>query len=492
MSIKLNKKNLEQIESKGHKIPKYDNTSISAGIVHFGVGNFHRAHQAVYLNRLFNKGLDKNWGIVGAGVMPYDEKMREALENQDYLFSVVEQSANDNNFEVVGSIIDYLSVNDKLAIIEKLSQENIKIVSLTITEGGYFIDYSTGLFDDKNPSIIEDAKSLENPKTVFGLILAALKRRKENNIEPFTVMSCDNIPHNGVVTKNTLVGLANMIDNNFADWIKQNVAFPNGMVDRITPATTQRERDSIVNNFQVSDEVPVFCEDFIQWVLEDNFPLGRPALEKVGVEFVEDVTPYENMKIRILNGGHAVIAYISGLLDIDLSYEAMRDPLVLEYLRKVEKDEIIPNVPAVPNTNIAQYYKKIEERFSNPKIEDSIRRLCLDGTNRQPKFIIPTIADCIKNNIDFKGLALESALWCRYCYGTTESGATIEANDPNWDELHDIALKAKDNPTLWLDMKSIYGEIGMNSKFRDYFTKSLTALHTKGVRAVVQEYIAGK
>lgn len=487
--MKLNKNNLTLLP-KNVKAPNYKLEDLKAGIVHFGVGNFHRSHQAVYLHELFNQGLDLDWAIVGSGVRSHSAEMKEMLEDQDFLYSLVEQSANSDKAEVLGVITDYVCGNDcHEAIIEKLCEESIKIVSLTITEGGYFIDNTSGLFANKDPDIIYDSKNTETPKTVFGFMIAALKRRKERGIKPFTIMSCDNIPHNGNVTKNTMVGLSKLSDETFSKWIEENVAFPNGMVDRITPATTKREKDLLKDVYGLEDEITVFSEDFKQWVLEDNFPTGRPALEKVGVEFVEDVSPYEHMKIRILNGGHATIAYIAALLDIEFGYEAMANPLVLKFFQKVQEKEILPILPPVPNTDLFEYYKKIEERFSNPKIADTISRLCYDGSNRQPKFIIPSIADCVEQNVDMKGLALESALWCRYCYGKTSSGKIIENNDPIWDRLNKTAIEAKENPLIWLEMEDIYGDVGKSKVFQDTFTEMLDLIWENGVERAVKAYI---
>jgi mannitol 2-dehydrogenase len=233
-------------------------------------------------------------------------------------------------------------------VIDKLADPATKIVSTTITEGGYFIDPASQKFNPKHPDIVADAANPDKPKTVFGLILAGLKKRRAAGVQPFTVMSCDNIPHNGHVTEDAVVGLAQLSDPEFAAWIKANVAFPNGMVDRITPATTDRERQILREQFAVEDNWPVFGEPFKQWVLEDNFPAGRPALETVGVQFAKDVSPFELMKIRILNGGHAAIAYPGGLLDIHFVHEAMEHPLVRGFLAKLERDEIIPTVPPVP------------------------------------------------------------------------------------------------------------------------------------------------
>jgi len=488
MAIKLNKSNLDKLPTDIKSLA-YSQSDLSAGILHFGVGNFHRSHQAVYLNSLFNKGLDHNWAIVGSGVLQSDEKMRVLLQEQDFLTTVVEQSSSKSSALITGAMIDYLSPNSPEKIIEKLVDPSIRIVSLTITEGGYFINSATSLFDDKHDAIIYDSLNPSNPKTVFGLILAGLKKRKELGIAPFTVMSCDNIPHNGKVTCDSLAGLAKLSDEEFSLWIKEKVAFPNGMVDRITPATTNREKELLISDFGIEDNWPVFCEDFTQWVLEDNFPNGRPALEKVGVQFVEDVTPYEHMKIRILNGGHAVIAYLGGLLDIKFAHEAMENSLILGFFKKIQENEIIPVLPPVPNTDLNEYGKTIESRFSNPKIADTIVRLCYDGSNRQPKFIIPSIADCIEKNIDMEGLSLVCALWCKYCYGQTENGTKIESNDPNWERLNKTAIAAKNNPLVWIEMEDIYGEVGKNKIFQENFTLALNSLWSKGVSSTIQEYL---
>ena len=472
--------------------PGYSRASLSAGIIHFGVGNFHRSHQAVYLDDLFNLGEGHDFALIGAGVRAADEEMRQKLLAQDLLTTVVEQEADSSAARVTGSMIGYIKPGETEEIISALADPAIRIASLTITEGGYFINSATGKFDPAHPDIVADAANPGAPKTVFGLLLAGLARRRKKGIAPFTVMSCDNIPHNGVVTKNSLVGLADLFDAELGGWIRSNVAFPNGMVDRITPATGDRERNMLEADFGISDNWPVFCEGFKQWVLEDNFPSGRPALEKVGVQFVKDVSPFELMKIRILNGGHAVIAYPAALMDIHFVHEAMENPLVSGFLTKVEQDEIIPSVPPVPDTDIQDYFKLIVRRFSNPKIGDTISRLCLDGSNRQPKFIIPTIADRLKAGKSVTGLALESALWCRYCFGESDSGKLIAPNDPSaWDRLQEISKRAKHDSSAWLAMRDIYGDTAGSKDFADAFDAALKALWRIGTKETLVRYIAG-
>ena len=492
MPIELSRDAFKELSATA-AVPSYDPGKLKAAIVHFGVGNFHRAHQAVYLDDLFSLGLDHDWGLIGAGVRQADEGMRQKLMAQDWLTTVVEQEADVSTARVTAPMIDHLKIGDSHAIINKLADPAIRIVSLTITEGGYYIDPATQRFDPTHPDIAADAKDLlTNPRTVFGLILAGIKRRRDIGIEPFTVMSCDNIPGNGHVTQNAIIGLAKLIYPELAAWVQANVAFPNGMVDRITPATSDRERNMLTDNFGIVDNWPVFCESFRQWVLEDNFPAGRPALEKVGVQFVPDVAPFEHMKIRILNGGHATIAYPAALMDIHFVHEAMENSLVRGFLEKVERDEIIPIVPPVPDTNLNDYYTLIDRRFSNPKIGDTITRLCLDGSNRQPKFILPSAADRLKAGQSVTGLALVSALWCRYCYGETDSGKAIAPNDPSWTRLTAQAKKAKDYPKAWLEMTDIFGELSRNPTYVAAFSHALETLWSIGTKATLEAYLAGK
>ena len=469
--------------------PAYDRGKLTAGILHFGPGNFHRAHQQIYLNDLLNQNKDLDWAIIGASIMPNDEPLRTTMLAQDCLGSVVEQSAVKSVARISGAMIDYLPVGDVEAILDCLASPAIRIVSMTVTEGGYFVDSETGFFNNEHPAIVADAAHIDAPKTIFGIIVNALRARRDKGESAFTVMSCDNLPHNGVVARGAVIGLATLVDAQLADWIEKNASFPNGMVDRIAPATGPREKTLIVEEHGIHDNYPVFCEDYLQWVLEDKFVNGRPQLESVGVQFVDDVTPFETMKIRMLNGGHAVIAYPAGLLDIEYADQAMLHPLIKGFLDKIEKQEIIPTVPSVPGTDLQAYYALISARFANPKIGDTIRRLCLDGTNRQPKFIIPTLRDRIASRGTIDGLAIVSALWCRYCYGETESGTVIEPNDPSWSVLKQTATEAKDNPEKWLAMEDVYGTLGENEIFRATFSKYLNALWAHGTEKVLQQYI---
>jgi mannitol 2-dehydrogenase len=489
MTIRLSRAALSELPD-GVAAPKYRPSDVSPGILHFGVGNFHRAHQAVYLDDLFNAGLSRDWAIVGAGVFDSEIFAREKLRQQDFLTTVVEQDEGQLSGRVTGAMTDFIVPGDASSIVARLADPAIRIVSLTITEGGYFLDSATGRFNVRHPAIIADAVDLDRATTVFGFILRGLKRRRAAGTSAFTVMSCDNIPHNGEVTRHSLVGLARLADDGLADWIENHVAFPNGMVDRITPATTDRQRRLLIDRFGIEDASPVFCEPFRQWVLEDRFAAGRPALEAAGVQFVEDVQPFELMKIRILNGGHAAIAYPAGLLGIEFVHEAMAEPLVSGFLQRLEQEEIIPTVPPVPGVVLGAYFQLISRRFSNPTIGDTVRRLCLDGSNRQPKFIVPTIADRLQAGNGIGGLALESALWCRYCFGTAEDGSAIEPNDPDWTRLQATSRAARADPAAWLAMADIYGNVGQSPVFSAAFAASLAAVWRDGVRPTLTRYLA--
>lgn len=474
----------EQARSGGYKI-----ADVTPGILHFGVGNFHRAHQAHYLDLLMELNGDLQWGIIGAGVMPGDGALRERLKLQNYLSTIVEETTTQSRTHIIGSMIDFLPIGDAEAIISTIASPDIKIISLTITEGGYFLDELTGKFNPNHRAIVTDITTPEPPKTIFGLILAGLARRKSRGLGGLTILSCDNLPHNGIVARDAVIGMATQINRELLDWIEVHITFPSSMVDRITPATGERELERIRVEFGIDDVAPVFCEDFKQWVLEDSFAAGRPELEKVGVEFTTDVAAYELMKLRILNGGHAAMAYPAELLGYKYSADAMADRLIVEYLEALYKREIIPSVPPVSNTNLNAYAERVVTRFSNSRIVDTIERLCNDGKNRQPKFIIPTIRDRLVDKLDVTGLALVSALWCRYCQGKREDGSQIVSTDSTWSDLQSVAIASNANPAAWLQQTDIYGDLGENEDFVVAFAHALDLIRTKGVRFTLNDYV---
>ena len=486
--LPLNENNLESIQSAVLK-PNYIRSNLSAGILHIGVGNFHRAHLSWYLHRLMQKDLAKDWAIIGSGITQYDVKMREGLQAQDFLTTLIELDPEGNqSCEVVGPMIGYVPVernNQKLII--AMSDSNIRIVSLTVTEGGYFLD-ENGDFNLKHPDIIHDINNPNIPKTVFGVIVSALKNRKKNNIGPFTGLSCDNLMQNGNKLKQAIIGIAKEQDLKLSEWINQNCTFPNAMVDCIVPRTGEIEID-IVRNLGIEDLAPVSHEDFRQWVIEDKFCKGRPPWEKVGVQFSDNVHGYEDQKIRILNGGHQILANAAELLNIETVRDAMKNKMIVSLLEKIEKDEIIPHIKPVPGYTPLEYYELIASRFSNPSIQDTTRRVAFDGSSRHAGFLVPSIKDGIKHNISIIGLSLAEALWARMCEGTREDGSIIEPNDPHWEKLNACAKKSKENPLEWLEQLEIYGDTSKDDKFRDYFSKWLKMIYQEGVENTLNEYL---
>jgi mannitol 2-dehydrogenase len=487
MSIPLNDAALQNLPD-GVAGPAYDRSSLTGGVLHVGVGNFHRAHMQVYLDRLFNMGRDHDFAVVGAGVRPSDAQMRDRLLAQDCLTTVVELDPSGLSARVIGSMIDFVPVEPE-AIIAAMASPAIRIVSTTVTEGGYYVDAKTDGFAADHPDMQADARNLHAPRTVFGMILAALRRRREAGIPPFTVLSCDNLPENGHVAARTVIGLARLQDPTFGEWVATHVAFPNSMVDCITPATSDRERQMVQDRFGLLDTAPVACEPFRQWVLEDNFPQGRPAWEEVGAEFVTNVAQYELMKLRILNGGHAAIAYPGALLGHHFVHDAMVDRRIADWLSALTRREIQPTLAPIAGVSYDVYRELIAERFSNPEVGDTIPRLCLDGSNRQPKFILPTARQALAEGRPFAGLALEVALWCRYCVGVDEAGSPIAPNDENWDDLRARAVAAKTDPAEFLSNTLVFGDMGQDPRFADAFGRQLASLWSNGVEATLAAYV---
>jgi mannitol 2-dehydrogenase len=469
--------------------PTYDRSRLRAGIVHIGVGNFHRAHMARYTDDLFAKGLDHDWAILGAGVRPADAAMRDKLEAQDWLTTAVELGPDRMRARVVGSMIGFVPVDaDNQALIRAIADPAIRIVSLTVTEGGYYIDAATQRFDAGHPDIQHDAQNPDRPRTAFGAIVAALKARRAAGQAPFTAQSCDNLPGNGNILRATVVTLARLSDPDLADWIDREVTFPNSMVDSIVPATGPKELALVRERFGIDDAAPVTHEPFRQWVIEDRFCAGRPRWEEVGVTFTDQVHDYEVMKIRILNGGHAAICYPAALLGLEIVSEAMADARIRRFFRKVEETEMVPHVRAVPGMAPHAYLDLIDGRFSNPAIADTTRRLGFDGSNRQPKFILPAVADGLAAGTPVEGLALVSAAWCRYCCGTTDAGQPVADNDPDWANLNARALAARDRPEQWLAMPQVYGDLAGKPRFADAFARWLRLIHAEGTEAALAAY----
>ncbi|MEM9732039.1 MAG: mannitol dehydrogenase family protein [Pseudomonadota bacterium] len=472
--------------------PTYDRSAITPGIVHIGLGNFHRAHQAWYLHRLMQRGMAMDWGIIGAGVRPGDEAQRQRLAAQDHLTTLIELDPKGHSAEIIGSMIGFVPVEkDNAALIAQMADPAIRIVSLTVTEGGYYMDPATKAFHADHPDMRHDGASPDKPITAFGAMIAALARRRKAGHGPLTCQSCDNLQGNGDILRQTLVCLARLSDPDLADWIDVNCAFPNAMVDCIVPATGEKEL-ALARAFGLPDAAPVTHENFRQWVIEDRFCTGRPPWEAVGVTITNDVHAYEAMKLRLLNGGHQLIADAGEILGVETISGCMEHPLIGDYLRKVARNEIAPHVAPVPGMTPLAYLDLIDARFSNPEIVDTVRRVAFDGSSRQTGFVLPSLRDGLAVGTTVEGLALSQALWARMCEGTREDGATIEPNDPIWNQLTEAAKAAKSNPQAWLDQRDLYGDLADNAAFQKSFTRWLFMIWAEGADSAIRQYLGNK
>lgn len=486
--MKLSNANLTKLP-QAVQVPTYNRTTLTPGILHIGMGNFHRAHQAWYLHRLMQQGLAMDWAIIGAGVRPNDEAQRQRMAGQDYLTTLIELDPSGQRAEVIGSIVDFVPVQpDNVALIARMAQPDIRIVSLTVTEGGYYIDPVTQGFSEAHPDIQHDAKNPDSPRTAFGAMVAALKRRRVAGHGPFTGQSCDNLQGNGAILRQTVVSLARLSDADLADWIDQSCSFPNSMVDCIVPATGPKEI-ALAQSFGFTDAAPVTHENFRQWVIEDDFCAGRPDWDRAGATFSSDVHAYEAMKIRILNGGHQIISDPGEILSVELISGCMAHAGIRAFFRKVAAQEIAPHVKPVPGMTPQAYVDLIDRRFSNPEIVDTVRRVAFDGSSRHTGFLLPVLRDALRAGTGIEGLALSQALWARMCQGTREDGSLIDANDPLWSRLTQAAQAARSNPQTWLNQTEFYGDLGEHAAFSGAFSRWLALIWDQGTEAALEAYI---
>ncbi len=471
--------------------PTYDRDAVSVGIVHLGVGGFHRAHEAMYVDRLMNRGLAMDWGICGVGVMPHDRGMRDALGAQDCLFTLVVKSP-DGTVEprVIGSIVEYLfAPDDADAVVERMADPRVRIVSLTITEGGYNISAVSGDFDRANPDVLHDLEPGAVPRTTFGLVTEAIERRRRRGVPPFTIVSCDNIQGNGEVARRSFAAFAAMRSPELAACVRE-MHFPTSMVDRITPATTDADRAELTERFGVQDRWPVVCEPFIQWVLEDSFGAGRPPLEQAGVQVVADVEPYELMKLRLLNASHQALCYFGYLAGYRLVHEVCQDPLFAAFVRAYMDREGSPTLPTVPGIDLDDYKSTLIERFSNPAVRDTVARLCAESSDRIPKWLLPVIRENLAAGRDVTLAAAVVASWARYAEGVDEQGAPIEVVDQLRTSLMANAGRQHDDPLAFVANRDVFGDLVDDERFTTAYTAALASLHRVGARATLEALMA--
>ena len=490
--MKLDKHNLSHLGTDIAR-PAYSPADTRQGIAHIGVGGFHRAHQAFYTDALMNKGQGLEWSICGVGLRPEDRNVRDALASQDYLYTLFELGDTpDTETRVIASISGMLlAEDDPQALIDKLSSPEIRIVSLTITEGGYCIDDSNGQFMAHLPQIRHDLAHPEQPTTVFGFLCAALARRRAEGTPAFTLMSCDNLPHNGAVTRKALLAFAALRDPDLRDWIDRNVTFPNAMVDRITPMTSAAHRLKLADEKNIDDAWPVVCEPFVQWVLEDKFVSGRPAWEQVGVQFTDDVTPYEEMKIKLLNGSHLALTYLGFLKGYRYVHETMNDPLFVRYIRAYMDLDVTPQLAAVPGIDLESYKDTLIERFSNQAIADQLERVCSDGSSKFPKFTVPTLNRLISDNGSLERASLVVSAWALYLKGVDENGMSYRIPDPRAEFCQALVADDVLITQRLLEVEEIFGlAIPRSAEFVAAFEQNLNNLRDLGVSGTLEKLLA--
>lgn len=465
----------------------YDRTKLKTGIVHFGVGAFHRSHQAVYLDRVLNNTNNTEWGICGVGLLPFDLPMRDSMKAQDCLYTVNEMCpAGTCKTVLVQCMVEYIyAPDDYEAVIRKLIDPAVKIVSLTITEGGYFMN-NRGEFLLDHPSIVKDLATPTDPRTAVGYIVEGLARRRQLGLPAFTVMSCDNLRGNGHQAEKACLTYAAARDPVLAEWIKANVSFPNAMVDRITPATDAAVKERITKLTGVEDRAPVICEDFIQWVLEDDFKYGRPAYETAGVTMTSNVLPYEEAKIRLLNGSHQLMSYpcfLAGLRRVD---DAVKDPLFADYIRGFFYEDAGKFIDNIPGMDMDEYKEALLRRFGNAAIADQLARLCLDGGSKIPVFTLPTL----KANLQTKGtcprIALMLACYNYYIHNTVDNlGASYELREPNAMAILEPII-ASSSPLTLLQSTDLLGDTASYPLFVKDYLLCCDHIQKEGVRKTLE------
>ncbi|GAB3242616.1 mannitol dehydrogenase family protein [Mycolicibacterium hippocampi] len=449
--------------------PTYDRGALEIGIVHFGVGGFHRAHQAMYLDQLLDRGLADGWGICGVGVLPGDRKMADVMAAQEGLYTLLlENPDGTRDARVVGSIVDYrYAPDDPEGVIELLAAPSTRIISLTITEGGYHVD--------NLPEV-----------NVFGLVTEALARRRDRGVRSPTIMSCDNIEGNGHVAQEAFVAYADSAHPGLSQWMRDHTRFPNAMVDRITPVTTPDVIETISGEFGVDDRWPVIAEPFTAWVLEDKFSDGRPTLEEVGVLLVDDVTPYELMKLRLLNAGHQALCYFAYLAGYRLVHDAAGDELFAEFLLQYMDSEATPTLKPVPGIDLPDYKRTLIERFANPGVRDTIARLCYGSSDRIPQWLVPVIRANLDSGAPVRLSAAVVASWARYAEGVDEQGEPIDVQDNRADALVPLAKAQRENPTSFIENTDLFGDLAEHPRFVAAYTETLDSLYRNGARATLE------
>lgn len=475
-------------------VPRYDRSQVGQAIVHIGLGNFHRAHQALYLDDLFNAQGPGPWGICGVGLLPQDKAMAESLRPQDLLYTLVERDEGVETARIIGTQRGYLHApGEPEAVINRLADPETRIVSITVTEGGYYLDHGTGELDQNHPNLRHDLdKPNDAPLSLYGYLAEALNRRRKAGTAPFTVLSCDNLQSNGELAGRMLTAFAHLRDPQLGRWIETNVSFPNCMVDRITPVTTDLHREQVKALLGgVTDAWPVVAEPFRQWVVEDKFCNGRPDLAAVGVQMTPDVHPYELMKIHLLNAGHQMLCHYGVLLGYVTADEAMRDGDIRKLLNRY-MDTVRPLIHEPPGVNLVEYQQTLLSRFANPSVKDQLSRIAFYASSGIPKFVLPIAREQLKQRKPMDIFGLLIAGWIRYLGGEDDAGKAITPTDPLRDELQRKVQMGDADPTPFLDLHQIFGaDLPQAEPFVSAVRQALASLYANGTRATLQTYLQG-
>ena len=459
-------------------VPGYDRTALTPAVVHIGVGGFHRAHQAVYFDDLATRGITTDWGITGVGLR--SPQMGEVLADQDHLYTVVVRSPEGDDARVIGSVINYLyAPGDPEAVLVALADERTRLVTLTITGSAY----PSAPVDLADEQVRADVETPATPATAFGFVVEGLDRRRRAGLPPFTVLSCDNMQNNGASTRQAVLSTARLRDAELAAWIEQHVTFPSSMVDRITPETSPERRDEIAEQHGVEDRWPVVTEPFRQWIVEDDFCNGRPPLDQVGVELVDDVRPFEVMKTRMLNGAHSALGHLAVLAGLETTDAAMADPVVRRYVEGFLA-EAATGLLDVPGVDLGEYAATLVERFSNPSVADQTSRLCRRGSTKFPSYVFPSLQLALDHDLPRAHLVLAVAAWMRYLRGADYAGVDLQVQDAHAERLEEIALLGGNDPRPLLAQADIFGALTGSERLAVELEAALEALEAGPLEAV--------
>ena len=487
LALRLSASTLEHLPQSVRR-PNYDPALVRFGIVHLGVGAFTRAHQAVYTDDVLAAG-DRQWGTLGVSLR--SAGTRDALLPQNGLYALSIRAAETEQLRIVASLTGLaVAPEDPRALIAAMAAPDVKIVSLTVTEKGYCHDPATAALREDHPDVLHDLANLEKPRSAPGFIIAALAKRRAAGVPPFTVLTCDNLPSNGKTVKRVLTRMAGLREPDLGKWVADTVACPCTMIDRIVPATTDEDRTRIAGLLGVTDAWPVLTEPFSQWVIEDDFPQGRPGW---AAEFTADVAPFELMKLRLLNGAHSSLAYLGYLAGRETVAEAMSEPAVAAFVMRLMHEEVAPVLQVPPGTDVDAYQRALMQRFRNPALRHRTWQIAMDGSQKLPQRLLGTIKERLAKGLPIPCLALGVASWMRYVTGKDENGGEIDVRDPLRDELRrrtDAAgpFAGRIVPAL-LGIESIFGrDLPGDARFTEPVTEALDSLLAMGALATLRRF----